>query len=145
MNKFLFLIFVVALISCLNKKANQEKTKNGIEEKSTAITEITFNEEIHDFGALTSGEIVVSTFVFTNSGKYNLIIAEVKSDCGCVQVDFTKKPVKPGKTGLIEVEFDSSGMFGKQFKSIEIHANCKEPKHLAIFAAVKNENLEIKY
>ena len=145
MNKFLFIIFVFALISCSPQKGNQKKTKANVPEKSTGITEITFNEEIHDFGTLISGEIVVATFVFTNSGKHNLIIEKVESDCGCVQVNFPKEPVKPGKTGLFEVEFDSSGMFGKQFKSIEIHANCKEPKHLAIFAAVKNEQLEIKY
>ncbi len=145
MNKFLLIIFVISLISCSHKKSNQEKTNICIEEKSTGITEITFNEEIHDFGALISGEIVVFTFVFTNSGKHNLIIEKIESDCGCVQIEFSEKPVEPNKTGLIEVEFDSSRMFGKQFKSIEIHANCKEPKHLAIFAAVKNEKLEIKY
>ena len=145
MNKILFIFFVVALISCSPKKGSQKEVGITGSEKSTGITEITFNEEIHDFGELISGEIVVATFVFTNSGKYNLVIEKVKSDCGCVQVNFSEEPVKPGKTELIEVEFDSSGMFGKQFKYIEIRANCKEPKHLAIFAAVKNENLEIKY
>ncbi len=145
MNKFLLIISVFVLISCSPQKGNQGKTKVSVSEKATGTTEITFNEEIHDFGALTSGEVVVSSFVLTNSGKHNLIIDNVTSDCGCVQVNFTKLPVKPGEKGSIEIEFDSSGMFGNQFKTIEINANFKEPKHLAIFAAVKNEQLEIKY
>jgi hypothetical protein len=141
-----FLIFLIlALISCMPKKKEAEKNNSTEFEKITGTTEITFNEDIHDFGVLTSGEIVVSTFVFTNTGTHKLIINKVESDCGCVKADFHKEPVKPGETGTIEVEFDSSGMFGKQYKSIEIHANFKEPKHLAIFAAVKNEILEIKY
>jgi len=145
MNKIFFIIIVFIIISCSHQKGNQTKTEVNISEKSTGITEIIFNEEIHDFGELVSGEIVVATFVFTNFGKHNLIINRVESDCGCVQVSFSKEPVKPNETGIIEVEFDSSGMFGKQFKSIEIHVNCKEPKHLAIFAKIINEQLEIIY
>ena len=141
-----FLIFLIlAFISCIPEKKETKKYNSIKSEKIKGTTEITFDEYIHDFGALTSGEIVVSTFVFTNSGSHNLIINKVESGCGCIKVNFNKEPVKPGEVGTIEVEFDSSGMFGKQYKSIEIHANFKEPKHLAIFAAVKNENLEIKY
>jgi hypothetical protein len=145
MKRLLFIVFILLQVSCFHKKEKPATTKNSIPEKSTGITEITFNEEVHDFGTLVSGEIVVSTFTFTNSGKQNLIIKYIDAGCGCLQVKYPKTAVKPGKTGLIEVEFDSSGMFGRQYKTIEIHANCKEPKHLAIFAIVKNENLEIKY
>jgi len=145
MNKLLFVVFIFGIISCSPQKGNQKKVEIIVSEKSTGITEITFNEEIHDFRELISGEIVVATFVFTNTGEHSLIIKEIMSDCGCVKINSTKEPVLPGETGLIEVEFDSSGMFGKQFKSIEIIANCKEPKHLAIFAKIINEQLEIKY
>jgi hypothetical protein len=145
MSKLLFIIFVFILFSCSPQKGNQKKAEIIVSEKPTGTTEITFNEEIHDFGELISGEIVVATFVFTNLGKHNFVIEKIESDCGCVQVEFSKEPIKPSETGIIEVEFDSSGMFGKQFKSIEIHANCKEPKHLAIFAKIINEQLKIKY
>jgi hypothetical protein len=43
-----------------------------------------------------------------------------------------------------EVEFNSSGLFGKQLKTIEIQSNSKEPKHLIIFAGVENELIEIE-
>ncbi len=145
MKRLLFIVSVFLLASCSQKKEKQGNSTNSTSEKPTGITEIAFNEKIHDFGTLVSGEIVVSTFTFTNSGKQNLIIKNINAGCGCLQVKYPKTTVKPGETGLIEVEFDSSGMFGRQYKTIEIDANCKEPKHLAIFAIVKNENLEIKY
>ena len=140
---FIFLLSVLA--SCLPKQKGAEKSSFLKPIKVTGITEIKFNEEIHDFGMLKSGEIVVASFTFSNTGEHNLVIDEIESGCGCIKVDFPKEPVKVNGKGVVEVEFDSSGMFGKQYKTIEIHANFKEPKQLAIFAVVKNEELEIKY
>ncbi len=145
MKYLLNLFFVCLLLSCSPQKSARERIEVNGPEKPTGFTEISFNEEIHDFGTLISGEIVVFSFVFTNTGKQNLHINKVDAGCGCLHVKYPKTPVKQGGSGIIEVEFDSSGMFGKQFKTIEIQANCKEPKHLAIFAVVKNEQLEIKY
>lgn len=145
MNK-LFLIFIIfVLFSCGHKKENQETTPKSDKKIIEKLTEIEFDEKTHDFGEIISGEILVYTFVFTNTGENDFNIEKVETDCGCVNIDYLKEPVKPGKKGLIEIEFDSSGMFGKQLKSIEIHSNCKETKHLVIFATVKNEQLEIIY
>ncbi len=145
MAKTILLIFILFLASCKPPKGGREKTDIETSEKPAGKTEIQFEEEFHDFETLVSGEIVVAIFVFTNSGEHNLLINNIESDCGCVSVHFSKEPVKPGESGIIEIEFDSSGLFGKQFKSIEIHANTKDLKHLAIFASVTNEDLEIKY
>lgn len=145
MKFFIFIVIVYTIFSCVPKKKPSENNSSTKLEKLPETSQITFSEEFYDFGTLTSGEIVVYTFVFTNSGGHDLLINKIEIDCGCVHAKFPDTPVKPGEKGLIEVEFDSSGLFGKQFKSIEIHANFKEPKHLTIFATVKNENLEIKY
>ncbi len=145
MKKIVLILLVFSLFSCVSKKKETSDDKSTKSEEITGTTKIEFNEEIHDFGILESGEIVVFTFVFTNIGKHNLKINTIETDCGCIHAKYPETPIKPNETGLIEIEFDSSGMFGKQFKSIEIDANCEEPKHLAIFAVVKNENLEIIY
>ena len=127
------------------KKESSEKKNPPPEHKSIGITEFVFNEEMHNFGSLQAGEIVVCTFVVINTGNKMLTIKDVVTDCGCVNVRFPKEPILKGNTGLIEVEFDTSGLFGRQFKTIEVHANTKKPKQLAIFAEVQNEQLEIKY
>ena len=137
-NYIVFILLVI--ISC-----NQKPKEISIQKKSTTPlqkTEINFTEEMHNFGKLISGEIVIHTFEFTNSGDHDFILEKVNSDCGCIKTNFKKNPIKPGQTGLIEIEFDSSGMFGKQFKTLEVYGNCKELKHLAIFAEVKNEMIQ---
>lgn len=134
----LFLL-VSFIISCGNKTQKKDL------EKVFGETEINFEEEIIDFGEIKAGEIVIKNFVFTNSGKHPLLIEAINSDCGCLKFLYKKVAVKPGETGNIEVEFNSDGLWGKQYKTIEFDANCKEPKHLAIFANVKNKDIEFKY
>lgn len=145
MFRIFFILLVVLLFSCSPQKKEKNEKEVNVSTAVSGITSMEFEEEFHDLESLISGEIVVSTFVFTNVGEHNLLINNIESDCGCVSVHFSKEPVKPGDSGIIEIEFDSSGLFGQQFKSIEIHANTKDLKHLAIFASVKNEDLEIKY
>lgn len=138
MKVFVLIITVFVLISCNEKKSDRKVLKSG------ETTEISFDDEMHDFGRLTSGEIVVYTFVFTNTGENDFIIENTETDCECVNVNFSKNPVKPKNRGKIEIEFDTSGLIGRQLKTIEIHSNCKEPKHLIIFAEIKNEQIEFK-
>lgn len=108
-------------------------------------TTVSFDQDVYDFGTLKAGEIVVCTFTFTNTGKADYLIGNIETECGCLSVQFPQKAIKPGETGNIEIEFDSSGMVGREYKTIEINGNSKELKHLAIFAKVENELLEIKY
>ncbi len=140
--KPLLLIFIAVFMACSSPK--QDKQEQNAETMQPETT-VEFKEEIHDFGLLESGETIVYSFTFTNSGTSDLIIKNVESDCGCISTSYSDKPVKPGETGFIEVEFNTSGLFGKQFKPITVEANVKEPKHLAIFAEVNNELLEFKY
>ncbi|MCY1722804.1 DUF1573 domain-containing protein [Prolixibacteraceae bacterium Z1-6] len=132
---------VLILFGC----AQQQKNEAPKELKDREITTIEFKEEMHSFGELSAGEIVVFTFEFTNTGATDYWIEEINSDCGCVKTNYKKEAVKPGKNGRIELEFDTSGLIGREFKTIEIIGNSKELKHLAIFAEVKNEILDIKY
>ena len=146
MKKCVFILIVFVLFSCGNKTINKDTVSETINQQATnGLAEFEFTEEMHNFGTLQSGEIAVYTFEFKNSGDNNLLIKDVETDCGCIKADFSKKQILPGKTGIIEVEFDSAGLWGKQFKSIEIHANTKKTKQLAIFAEVQNEKIEIKY
>lgn len=144
MSKVVLLIFIFALFSCSVKKQN-EKTESDskiIETKQTA--QIEFDAEMHDFGKIKSGEILTFSFVFKNTGETDLIISNTETDCGCVHANIRENTVKPGEKGLVEVEFNSAGLYGKQLKTLEIQSNSKEPKHLIIFAEVENELFENK-
>lgn len=141
MNKIPGFIFLVLIFSCTAKTGGQKQQENSESGKTT----IEFSENVHDFGSLKAGEIVVHTIEFTNTGKTDFVIETIDCTCGCVRYNFMKDAVKPGKKGWIELEFDTSGLAGREYKTIEVHGNSNELKHLAIFAEVENELIKIKY
>ena len=143
MKRFLLLALIIALFSCSEKKPklkNQGKSENVISQ----IPKIEFVEEMHDFGLIKAGEILTYSFQFTNLGVTDLIINQAETDCGCIEATVAKNSIPAGEKGIIEVKFNSAGLFGKQLKTVEIQSNSKEPKHLIIFAEVENEQIEIK-
>lgn len=142
MKHLLWITGIVFLFSCQSKSAKENDEQ---ENTLPANTQFEFQEEMHNFGELQAGEIVVYTFVFTNTGKNNLQIKNIESDCGCVTATSPEKLVKPGDKGIIEVEFNSAGLWGRQLKSITVQANTEKPKQLVIFADVDNKQLNIKY
>jgi len=141
MYKFVGAILFLLLLSCSGNtgRNNQQETE------PTGTTSIEFKDDTHNFGNLKAGEIVVYTFEFSNTGNHDFKIESIECDCGCVQTSFAKEAVKPGDTSRIEVEFDTSGLAGREYKTIEVHGNSNELKHLAIFAQVENELLDFKY
>jgi hypothetical protein len=84
---------------------------------------ITFEETEHDFGRLIEGETVSYSFNFTNTGKTDLIIAEVTTSCGCTVPSYSTTPVRPGEKGVIKIAFSSSGRRGYQSKNILVTSN----------------------
>jgi len=84
---------------------------------------IKFDEEVHDFGKIIEGETVSYSFKFTNSGKSDLIIADVSTSCGCAVPSFPKTPIRPKEQGIIKVAFNSAGKRGFQTKNIVVVAN----------------------
>jgi hypothetical protein len=52
-----------------------------------------------------------------NDGSESITIANVMPGCHCVTADAPKQPIEPGKSGYIEVEYDTTieGDFVKDF------------------------------
>ena len=84
---------------------------------------IQFEEFEHDFGRVIEGETVSYSFNFTNSGKSDLIIAEVSTSCGCTVPSYPKTPIRPGEHGVVKVVFNSNGKRGYQTKNIVVASN----------------------
>jgi len=87
------------------------------------LTKLEFSETEFDFGNITSGESVTHMFKFKNTGKEPLVISNAKGSCGCTVPKWPKEPILPGKSGEIEVKFDSKNKTGKQSKNVTITAN----------------------
>jgi len=120
-------------ISCNSSSKNQEgnipadivnnpNTASGQSDRSS-LPVLQFEEREHDFGKILQGETVSINFKFKNSGKSDLIIAEVSTSCGCTVPSYPKTPIKPGEEGIIKVAFSSKNQKGYQSKNILVVAN----------------------
>ena len=122
-----YLIFLLFIFSCSEPVIQNNAT-------------IAFTQTEHDFGTLEIKQPAVYNFEFSNTGKTPLVIQNVETSCGCTVPEWTKEPVKPGKTGTITIKYDAEypGMFSK---SITVYYNGKDsPVKLKIKGLVEATN-----
>lgn len=127
---FLILMISSLVISCGNSSdskldtglVNNPKSADG-KLKPYEKPRISFSKTEHDFGNVIKGEMVKTSFKFTNIGKADLLISKVATSCGCTVADYTKKPVRPGKSGKVEILFNTKGKTGHQNKTVTVMSN----------------------
>ena len=93
------------------------------EDERANSPKIEFNNLNFEFGTIKSGEKTSHNFVFTNSGKSDLIIRKIKASCGCTATNPEKMIIKPGETSHITSTFNSVGKKGQQNKTITVITN----------------------
>ena len=119
---------------------NHQFKKNLNDDKSAAPF-MYFTEDEHNVGKIIQGEKVSHIFTVENRGKSDLLIISVSASCGCTVAKWDKKPIAPGKSGLIEVIFDSKGKIGLQHKTIVVESNAKpDSKILSLKSEVVSPN-----
>jgi hypothetical protein len=102
---------------------------------TSMLPKMTFDHLNFDFGLIFQGEQVVHKFKFKNTGKTDLLISNVSATCGCTIPSYSRKPIKPGDSGYIEVKFDSEGRHGQQHKSVIVLANTQPNRIELTFTA----------
>jgi hypothetical protein len=134
---FLIVLLVnfVFLSSC-SKSEGEQKIDSSVIENMTIIK---FEKKELDFHLVEEGEVVQGSFVFTNEGKYPLVIYDVNTSCGCTVADYPKGEIAPGEQGTISVKYDSEGSSGMRIsKEVTVNANTTPAKtKLRIIADVR--------
>lgn len=106
----------------------------GAEAQSGA--KIEFKEETINYGevykSVDSGK---RTFEFTNIGDVPLIIKDAKSSCGCTVPSFSKEPIAPGKSGIIEVQYNMNP--GPISKTITVESNAVNKENGMVALRIK--------
>ena len=117
--KKLLIAFAILLVANLGM-AQSNSSKSSSSEKNTSATnvtgaEISFAKKTIDYGTLHVGDVKTIEMVYTNTGKKPLILDNVTTNCDCTEVDWSKKPVMPGKTGSIKVTYTAkhTGLISK--------------------------------
>ncbi len=113
-------------------KANLEVAKERDYKTNEGAAGLTFDRASHDFGVITQGDVVETTFTFKNTGKSDLIITNATSTCGCTVPEWPKEPIPVGGEGEIKVKFNSAGKSNKVTKTITLTTNTPSGKESVI-------------
>lgn len=90
------------------------------------VAKIEFKTETIDYGTIEKGADGVRVFEFTNTGDAPLIVSKVTSSCGCTVPKKPKEPILPGKTGEIQVKYDTNRVNPIR-KTITVISNADTP------------------
>ena len=90
------------------------------------VAKIDFKSDTIDYGTIEKGSNGVRVFEFTNTGNAPLIISKVTSSCGCTIPKKPEEPILPGKTGEIEVKYDTNRVNPIR-KTITVISNADTP------------------
>jgi len=90
-----------------------------------------------DIGRMDSATTRDVEFKFTNAGKRDLLIRNVKSSCGCTAVQQGNSAIKPGESSSIKATFNSGSYKGKVTKAIYVYSN--DPKNSEVILMLNAE------
>ena len=127
--KIILLILIISLFSCSNEQSKVPANVVNIPNSASGnddldgLPVIEFAALEHDFGKVIQGEVVSYSFKFKNTGKSDLLIANISAACGCTASEYPRTPVRPGEEQSIVVTFNSAGKTGFQNKTLEVAAN----------------------
>ena len=104
----LFLLTIlVTLFSCKQDGGEKVFTPEDVKNPATAegidpkVAEkmpiITFDKLTYDLGRVVQGEKLTYNFKFTNTGKSDLIISNVRASCNCTSPTPPKAPIRPAE------------------------------------------------
>lgn len=109
---------------------------SGFSVKAQTGAKIEFKEETINYGNVFKGEDSGKrVFEFKNTGDMPLIIKDVKSSCGCTVPTKPTEPILPGKTGVIEVQYNMNP--GPISKTITVESNAVNKENGMIALRIK--------
>lgn len=140
-----------AMVSCKEANASSKVNPSKLEEARKRDNDITkgaaiiqFDKTEYDFGTVTDGAVIETSFSLTNTGKSALVITDAKTTCGCTVPTWPKnKPVMPGETTEIKVKFNTSGKGGgRQVKRVTLMTNTAIGREVLTVKGIVNKKVK---
>lgn len=104
--------------------------------------EIQFHNTSHDFGRISEDiHYAKCRFIFTNTGKKDLIVNNVQTSCGCTTPDWSRDTISPGDSGFVDAKYETINRLGTFRKTITVYTNAVNSPfvHLDILGDVYKE------
>lgn len=118
-------MLLTILLSCSHskKQAAPEEQQVSLPDTAVRFADLHYIDDFVDLGSVVQGEIVSTSFRFTNKGNIPLVVKHIIPGCGCTKVKVSKEILKPNEEAVLEVTFESAGWSGLQYKSVTLRTN----------------------
>ena len=140
----LFLLLGTITISC-DTGEDETKVKPEVEipaEYKENPTTVEWEAQDHDFGEISNDTVVKYVYKFKNTGNNPLIVADCKATCGCTVPECKQPPIAPGKSGTIEVKFNSKNKANKVSKTVKVYMNTDKAYEEVRFKVFVNDGMQ---
>lgn len=98
---------------------------------------------VHDFGDIYTDQGSVScTFTFTNIGSKPFLLLTAVASCGCTDVEWTKEPIQPGKSGKVEATFDNNDGPYPFDKTVTVYVSDVKKPYVLHLRGTAHENVK---
>ncbi len=133
---------VAAIALCATACGPQKgKTATEYAELSMTVTPAVMQHGATDtlrFGRMHQGETAVKSLRVENGCDKPIVALRHVASCGCVTLDYGRRPIAPEASEIIRFEFDSRGEYGWQMKLVEFYfADSARPMKFYIEAEVE--------
>ncbi len=115
----LILMTSTATLTAVTSNEAAAQDQNVVEVKN-----LDFVSKVHDFGTISEASGAKQcVFKYKNNTDIPIVIQRVTVSCGCTSAEWSDKPIKPGVTGEIKVNFSNQIGLGKFDKSITVYTS----------------------
>ena len=103
-------------------KIIQGKPLQDKDEKKRVQTTVSLDTTTLSLGKFPWQEEQQTTFKLKNTGDELLVIHDVVTSCGCLEVDYSKEPVRPGKEAVLHLTYKADNP-GYVSKTVQVYCN----------------------
>ncbi len=120
-----FSFFLLLLVACNSKN-----------QKARDFPEIVFKKDTFDFNIIKKKDSVNANFIYSNTGKSDLIIKNMIVGCGCTTITSYQDTIAPNESGNINILYHSNDDTSNVLKTIVVETNCKPKLHVLYIKGV---------
>ena len=125
--KYIATYIVMAMLLCISCKGGKVEYATAtapVDVSTITIDNASAERVVSDslqFGRMRSGEIIAKTVRIENHSDKPILITHHQVSCGCLKVQYSRKPIAVGESCDVNIEFDSRTMYGLQLKNLILY------------------------
>ena len=126
--------FAFLLVGCGGGSAKKTAATNDLTGRTVIDVSDVAKVDTLRFGKVRAGEVVEIALAFTNTSEKPLLMLSTETSCGCLELEYSKEPLRMGEKSAATMIFYSSGYNYFPPRAFYIKTSAPEPKKLIIIA-----------